>query len=100
MSRSTIGKRISSSGSKKRNYRSEYKKYHSKEEQKKNRASRNTARRRMTKAGQVTKGDKRDVSHRNGNPKDNRKSNLTVSSQKKNRSFSRTKSGKKVLKTA
>ena len=83
-----------------RNYRSEYKKYHSKPEQKKNRASRNTARRKMVAAGKVKKGDKRDVSHRNGNPRDNRKSNLKVTSQRKNRSFSRTKTGKKVLRSA
>ena len=100
ISRATMGKRISSSGSKKRNYGSEYKNYHSKEQQKKNRASRNTARRKMIKSGKVTKGDKKDVSHRNGNPRDNRKSNLTVSSQKNNRSFRRNKSARKIYKNS
>ena len=95
ISRSTMGKRISSSGSKKRNYGSEYKNYHSKEQQKKNRASRNTARRKMIKSGKVTKGDKKDVSHRNGNPRDNRVTNLTLASKSKNRSFSRTRTAKK-----
>jgi hypothetical protein len=95
-----MGKRISSSGSKKRNYGSEYKNYHSKEQQKKNRASRNTARRKMIKSGKVVKGDKKDVSHKNGNPRDNRKSNLTVSSQKNNRSFKRNRSARKIYKNS
>ena len=56
-----------------RNYKKEYSNYHSKPEQKKKRASRNTARARMIKSGTVKKGDKKDVTHRNGNPKDNKK---------------------------
>ena len=61
-----------------RNYKGEYRNYHSSTEQKKRRASRNTARRRLTAAGKVKKGDKKDVAHKNGNPKDNRKSNLRL----------------------
>lgn len=60
-------------------------KYNSSEEQKKNRASRNAARRSAEKAGKVRKGDGKDVDHRNMNPKDNRKSNLQVISKSKNR---------------
>ena len=59
--------------------------YNSKPEQKKNRASRNAARRSAEKAGKVRKGDGKDVDHRNMNPKDNRKSNLQVISKSKNR---------------
>ena len=60
-------------------------KYNSSPEQKKNRASRNAARRAAEKAGKVRKGDGRDVDHKNMNPKDNRKSNLQVMDKSKNR---------------
>lgn len=60
-------------------------KYNGSPEQKKNRASRNAARRAAEKAGKVRKGDGRDVDHKNMNPKDNRKSNLQVMSKSKNR---------------
>ena len=60
-------------------------KYNGSAEQKKNRASRNAARRAAEKAGKVRKGDGRDVDHKNMNPKDNRKSNLQVMSKSKNR---------------
>lgn len=59
--------------------------YNSQPEQKKNRASRNSARRSAAAAGKVKKGDGKDVDHRNMNPKDNRKSNLQVISKSKNR---------------
>jgi hypothetical protein len=72
-----------------RNYRSEYDNYHSKPEQKKNRASRNAARASMVKAGKAKKGDGKDVAHRNGNPRDNRSSNLVAQAKSKNRSFPR-----------
>jgi len=50
----------------------------------------------MVAAGKARKGDGKDVAHKNGNPKDNRKSNLTTQSKSKNRSYKRTKSaGKK-----
>ncbi len=70
---------------KKRNYKKEYQEYHSKDDQKKNRASRNTARRRAESAGKVSKGDKKDVHHADGNPRNNSKKNLKVVSRKKNR---------------
>ena len=78
---------------KKRNYKKEYKNYHSKSEQVKNRQSRNKARRILKSKGVFVKG--KDVAHRNGNPKDNRISNLTVKLASKNRSFSRTRKSKK-----
>jgi len=84
----------------KRNYKGEYKNYQSTTEQKKRRASRNTARNRMLAAGKVKKGDGKDVSHKNGNPRDNRKSNLKVVSAAKNRSYRRTSTAKKVNKRA
>ncbi len=80
---------------KKRNYRSEYANYQGKPEQKKNRASRNAARAKMVKAGKAKKGDGKDVAHKNGNPKDNKTSNLTTQSKSKNRSYARTKSARK-----
>jgi hypothetical protein len=72
-----------------RDYKREYKKYHSKPVQKKRRAQRNTARSKMAKAGRVRKGDGKDVDHKNRNTADNRKKNLRVVSKSKNRSFPR-----------
>ena len=46
-----------------RNYKKEYKKFQSTDEQKKKRAARNKARRKALKKGTVTKGDKNDISH-------------------------------------
>jgi hypothetical protein len=67
-----------------RNYRKEYDNYHSKSEQRANRSSRNKARRKATKAGYAVAG--KDVDHKNGNPRDNRLSNLSVKSKSANRS--------------
>ena len=47
----------------KRNYRKEYDEYHAKPEQIKRRADRNTARRKVMKAGKVRKGDNKEVHH-------------------------------------
>tara|TARA_X000001388_G_scaffold34920_1_gene24581 strand:+ start:68 stop:298 length:231 start_codon:yes stop_codon:yes gene_type:complete len=69
----------------KRNYKREYAQYGGTPAQKKARASRNAARRKMAKAGRVRKGDGREVDHKNGNPKDNRRKNLRVVSRKTNR---------------
>jgi len=54
----------------------------------------------MIKAGKVSKGDSKDVTHRNGNPKDNKKKNLGVASKSKNRSYARTRTAKKVNRRA
>jgi len=67
-----------------RNYRSEYDNYQGKPDQIANRSSRNKARRAKTKQlGYKPKGD---VDHKNGNPRDNRASNLRVTSKSSNRS--------------
>jgi hypothetical protein len=71
--------------SEKRNYRKEYDNYHSKPEQRKNRSKRVLARRLMMKLGKVKKGDGKDVDHKDGNPKNNGKSNLRVRSKSENR---------------
>tara|TARA_Y100000114_G_scaffold145344_1_gene154928 strand:- start:297 stop:557 length:261 start_codon:yes stop_codon:yes gene_type:complete len=83
-----------------RNYLEEYRRYQKQQKQKKDRASRNAARRIMIKKGKVTKGDKKDVSHKNGNPRDNRPKNLTVQRQSKNRSYRRTRTAGKLHRTA
>ena len=80
---------------KKRNYRKEYDNYQSKEKQKKNRAARNASRATMKKKGKVSKGDGKDVHHKDGNPKNRKSSNLKVTSKTKNRSFKRTKTARK-----
>ncbi len=79
-----------------RDYAAEYRNYHSKPKQKKNRAARNAARRAMEKSGKVKKGDGKDVTHRNGNPRDNSSKNLGVLSKSKNRSYRRTKTAGKA----
>jgi len=80
----------------KRDYKKEYSNYQGTAEQKKKRASRNSARSAMVKAGKVRKGDGKDVDHKNGNPKDNAKNNLRVTTKRANRSFPRNaKAGKK-----
>ncbi len=77
-----------------RNYKNEYANYHSRPEQKRNRASRNAARKIAKQNGMWTKG--KDVSHLNGNPLDNRPKNLTVKTASQNRSYARTrKAGKR-----
>jgi hypothetical protein len=69
-----------------RDYKHEYDTYHSSPEQKKNRAMRNAARRKMMANGSVKKGDGKDVDHKNGNPRDNSRRNLVVMSMSRNRS--------------
>ena len=78
-----------------RDYKAEYANYHSSAKQKKNRAARNAARATMVKTGKVKKGDGNDVTHRDGNPRNNDGKNLGVLSASKNRSYSRTSGAKK-----
>ena len=78
-----------------RNYRKEYDNYHKSSTQKKRRASRNTARAKMVKAGKAKKGDGKDVDHKNGNPRDNSRKNLKMKTKARNRSFPRNSKDKK-----
>lgn len=71
-------------------------KYNSKPEQVTRRTSRNAARAKMMAAGRVSKGDSKDVAHKNNNPLQNSSSNLAVQSQAKNRSFKRDKNAKRA----
>lgn len=69
----------------KRNYRAEYDRYQGTPEQKKNRAARNKARRLMIqKHGKKAVAGK-DIDHKDGNPRNNRLSNLRISSKSSNR---------------
>jgi hypothetical protein len=74
-----------------RDYKSEYDNYHSSEKAKKKRAENNAARRKMEKAGKVSKGDGKDVAHKNNLTGDNRIANLKVQAPSTNRSFARSK---------
>jgi 5-methylcytosine-specific restriction endonuclease McrA len=62
----------------------------------KDRAKRNKARRDMMAEGKVSKGDGKDVDHKNPLSKGGgtSRSNLRVTSKSANRSFARTKAGK------
>ena len=77
----------------KRNYKKEYANYHGKPAQIKRRNARNAARNKLKKAGVNVAG--KDVAHRNGNPRDNRRGNLTTQSASRNRSFARTRTAGK-----
>jgi hypothetical protein len=70
-----------------RDYRAEYDNYHARPDQKKKRANRNAARRKLAKQGRVRKGDGMDVHHKDGNPLNNNPSNLQALRAKINRSL-------------
>lgn len=70
-------------------------KYNAKPEQKKRRAARNAARRQAIRDGRASKGDGKDVHHKDGNPKNNKKSNIAVTSKKANRTLKRDKNARK-----
>ena len=77
----------------KRNYKKEYANYHGKPAQVKRRNARNAARNKLKKAGVAVAG--KDVAHRNGNPRDNRRGNLAVKTASQNRSYARTRTARK-----
>jgi len=76
----------------KRNYKLEYKNYHSSAKQKKNRAARNAARAKAVKSGGAKKGDGKDVHHVKPLAKGGARTGKTrVVSASTNRSFKRNK---------
>ncbi len=77
-----------------RDYKREYKLYHSKAKQKRRRAQRNSARRKMEKAGRVRKGDGKHADHKNHNTAHNGTKNLKVMSKSKNRAKNLGKGGR------
>ncbi len=81
-----------------RDYKREYAKYHGSAKQKRRRAQRNAARRKLEKAGKVHKGDGKDVDHKrrraNSSKMDNSESNLRVQSKSKNRARNGGKGGR------
>ena len=78
----------------KRDYKKEYVQYDSKRKRVKARVNRNKARRIMKKAGLAKVGDGKDVHHKDGNTKNNKRSNLAMQKATKNRSYKRTSKGK------
>ena len=68
-----------------RNYAKERENYHSRPEQMERNAARKRARRALEKEGKVKPFDKKDVHHKDNNPLNNDKGNLSVVSQKYNR---------------
>lgn len=73
-----------------RNYKKEYESYQGTEQQKKNRAARNAARREAMKDGKVRKGDGMDVAHKKAFDKGgSNKDGVRVESASANRSFKR-----------
>ena len=78
-----------------RDYKKEYANYHSKPKQKKRRAHRNWARAEAEKKGLAEKGDNNDVHHIDGNPANRNWKNISVRKKGNNRSFARTKTGRK-----
>lgn len=79
-----------------RDYKDEYAKFHSSEKAKKDRASRNAARRQAERDGKVSKGDGKDIGHKDSNPRNNSKSNIRVESRSANRGRVSKKTGKHI----
>ena len=74
-----------------RNYKKEYRDFHGKPGQIKNRAGRNKARAIAVKAGRVHRGDGKEIDHANNNPRDNSPGNTRIMSRKANRGRKRRK---------
>lgn len=68
-----------------RDYAKEYREYQGTPEQLKNQALRHAARNKLVKEGLVKKGDGKEVDHKDGNPRNNKRSNLQVMSRTANR---------------
>lgn len=69
--------------------------YQASPEQKKRRAKRNAARRKLEREGKVRKGDGKDVHHKNAKSLSNKRSNLKVASRAKNRGHGKSRGGNK-----
>jgi len=83
-----------------RNYRKEYDNYHAQPDQRERNAGRLRARRLMAKLGKVSKGDKKDVHHKDNDPMNNEKGNLSVTTQKYNRTEPRLREDDAVFHSA
>jgi|TARA_E500000318_G_scaffold19563_1_gene20348 hypothetical protein len=68
-----------------RDYKKEYEDYQGSERQKKRRAARNKARRRLERSGRVRKGDGKEIDHKDFNPENNSSKNIRVVEAKTNR---------------
>lgn len=73
-----------------RDYKKEYREYHGKPEQIARRSGRNTSRSVMVKKGLASKGDGRDVHHKDHNPNNQSAGNMKVIGRKLNRGKLRT----------
>ena len=82
-----------------RNYKKERENYHSRPEQMARNAARKRARRQMEKEGKAEKGDGKDVHHKDNNPLNNDKKNLSLVSQHYNRREPRLRAQKLKLKS-
>jgi len=82
------------------NYKRNYKQEANTESplRRKKRNMRNKARRIAIKAGVAKRNDGKDIHHKDGNAMNNKRSNLTVKTASKNRSFPRTRSAAKKYK--
>lgn len=68
-----------------RDYAKEYREYHSRPEQRRNRSNRNKARRLMIKKHGKAALDGHDIDHTDGNPMNNSLQNLKITTKKYNR---------------
>ena len=68
-----------------RDYTREYSRFQSSKKAKRDRASRNKARRQAEREGRVRRGDGKEVDHVDSNPRHNASSNLRVVSRRTNR---------------
>lgn len=68
-----------------RDYAREYRRFQSSKKAKKDRASRNKARRQALREGRVHRGDNKEVDHVDSNPRNNGAGNLRVVSRRTNR---------------
>ena len=68
-----------------RDYKEEYRKYHGTKRYKIDRAARNKVRRKAIREGRVQKGSNHDIDHKDGNPRNNRPSNLRIVHRSVNR---------------